>query len=127
MANRLLDVTNLKTQFRTRAGAVKAVNGVSFHVDEGEALGIVGESGSGKSVTVMSILRLLPMPPAEIVDGSVLFGDQDLTDLPESDLRKIRGRDIAMIFQDPMTSLNPVLRIEDQITEPLKLQANRVL
>ena len=121
MANRLIEIDNLKTQFRTRAGAVKAVNGVTFHVDEGESLGIVGESGSGKSVTMLSVLRLLPMPPAEIVEGSVIFADQDLTDLPESDLRKIRGRDISMIFQDPMTSLNPVLRVDDQLMEPLQL------
>jgi oligopeptide transport system ATP-binding protein len=121
LGKRLLEINNLKTQFRTRAGAVKAVNGVTFHVDEGESLGIVGESGSGKSVTMLSVLRLLPMPPAEIVDGSVMFSDQDLTDLPESELRKIRGRDISMIFQDPMTSLNPVLRVDDQLMEPLIL------
>lgn len=118
---RLLEIKDLKTQFRTREGAVKAVNGVSFYVNEGEALGIVGESGSGKSVTALSILRLLPMPPAEITDGSVLFNDKELTDLSESEMRKIRGRDIAMIFQDPISSLNPVMRIDRQLAEPLQL------
>ncbi len=118
---RLLEIKDLKTQFRTREGAVKAVNGVSFNVNEGEALGIVGESGSGKSVTALSILRLLPMPPAEITDGSVLFNDKELTDLPEPEMRKIRGRDISMIFQDPISSLNPVMRIDRQLAEPLQL------
>ncbi len=118
---RLLEIKDLKTQFRTREGAVKAVNGVSFNVNEGEALGIVGESGSGKSVTALSILRLLPMPPAEITDGSVLFNDKELTDMPEAEMRKIRGRDIAMIFQDPISSLNPVIRIDRQLAEPLQL------
>ena len=117
----LLEVNNLTTQFRTREGPVHAVNGVSFTVDEGEAIGIVGESGSGKSVTSLSIMRLLPRPPAEIVDGSILFENQDLADLNESEMRKIRGGKIAMIFQDPISSLNPVMRIEDQITEPLQL------
>ena len=118
---KLLEVSDLKVYFKTRAGYVHAVDGVSFHVDEGESLGIVGESGSGKSVTSLSILRLLPTPPAEIVDGTITFQDRDLLELSESDLRKIRGGDIAMIFQDPMTSLNPVLTIEQQLVEPLRL------
>ncbi len=118
---KLLEVKGLRTEFRTREGPVKAVNGVSFSIDEGEAVGIVGESGSGKSVTAMSILRLLPTPPSQIVDGSVLFQDQDLIDLSESEMRSIRGGKISMIFQDPISSLNPVMRIQDQIVEPLQL------
>ncbi len=118
---KLLEVDGLKVYFKTRAGHVHAVDGVSFHVDEGESLGIVGESGSGKSVTSLSILRLLPTPPAEIIDGTITFEDRDLLELSESELRKIRGGDIAMIFQDPLTSLNPVLTIEKQLVEPLQL------
>jgi oligopeptide transport system ATP-binding protein len=117
----LLDVKNLTTRFKTKEGYVKAVNGVSFQINEGEAVGIVGESGSGKSVTSLSILRLLPVPPAEIADGSVLFEDKDLVDLNESEMRHIRGGKIAMIFQDPISSLNPVLNIETQLMEPLQL------
>ncbi|HLZ24854.1 MAG TPA: ABC transporter ATP-binding protein [Ktedonobacterales bacterium] len=118
---RLLDVKDLRVFFRTREGPVHAVDGVSFHVNEGEALGIVGESGSGKSVTSLAVMRLLPMPPAEIKDGEILFRDKDLLDLSESEMRKVRGGEISMIFQDPMTSLNPVLTVESQITEPLRL------
>ena len=117
----ILEVKGLKTQFKTREGSVHAVNGVSFDLDEGQTIGIVGESGSGKSVTSLSILRLLPTPPAEIVDGEVLFEGQDLTDLDERDLRKIRGGKIAMIFQDPISSLNPVMRIGAQLLEPIHL------
>ncbi|HEX8035357.1 MAG TPA: ABC transporter ATP-binding protein [Ktedonobacterales bacterium] len=118
---RLLEVKDLKIHFRTREGYVHAVDGVNFYLDEGEALGIVGESGSGKSVTSMSILRLLPMPPAELKDGAILFRDKDLADASEEEMRKIRGGDIAMIFQDPMTSLNPVLTVERQLVEPIQL------
>lgn len=118
---KLLEVNDLKTQFRTREGPIQAVNGISFTVNEGEAVGIVGESGSGKSVTALSILRLLPMPPAQIVDGAVLFQDQDLVDLNEAEMRRIRGGKISMIFQDPISSLNPVMRIQDQIVETLQL------
>ncbi|MGZ3680325.1 MAG: ABC transporter ATP-binding protein [Ktedonobacterales bacterium] len=118
---RLLEVKDLKIHFRTREGYVHAVDGVNFYLDEGEALGIVGESGSGKSVTSMSILRLLPMPPAELKDGSILFRDKDLADASEEEMRRIRGGDIAMIFQDPMTSLNPVLTVERQLVEPIQL------
>jgi oligopeptide transport system ATP-binding protein len=118
---RLLEVNDLQVQFRTREGPIHAVEGISFYLDEGEALGIVGESGSGKSVTNLAVMRLLPMPPAVIPKGEVLFQGKDLLDLPESQMRKVRGGDIAMIFQDPMTSLNPVMTIERQLIEPLQL------
>ncbi len=120
MAN-LLEVNNLKTQFFTQDGVVHAVNGISYTVDKGETLAIVGESGCGKSVSVMSLIRLIPQPPGKIVDGEVWFEGQDLLQLKEDDLRRIRGNKIAMIFQDPMTSLNPVLTIGRQITEALEL------
>ncbi len=115
----LLEVENLKTYFFTREGAVQAVDGVSFTVDEGRTLGIVGESGCGKSVTALSIMGLIPKPPAKIVEGSVVFDGQDLTKLSERELEDIRGKRIAMIFQDPMTSLNPTFKIGTQITETL--------
>ncbi len=118
---RLLDVRNLETRFYTQDGVVHAVNGVSFHVDEGETLGIVGESGSGKSVTVLSIMRLIPSPPGKITNGEVIFEGRDLLKIDEEEMREVRGNRIAMIFQDPMTSLNPVLTIEQQITEALEL------
>ena len=118
---RLLEVKDLVVQFRTREGPVHAVDGVSFYLEEGEALGIVGESGSGKSVTSLAIMQLLPTPPADIKDGEIVFHDKDLLDYSEAEMRKVRGAQIAMIFQDPMTSLNPVLNIEQQITEPLRL------
>jgi len=118
---KLLEVRNLKTQFFTQDGVVHAVNGISYDVDSGETVAIVGESGCGKSVGVMSLIRLIPQPPGKIVDGQVLFGDQDLLQLSEDELRDIRGNRIAMIFQDPMTSLNPVLTIGRQITEALEL------
>jgi len=117
----LLDVKGLKTQFFTQDGVVKAVNGVSFYVNEGETLGIVGESGCGKSVSVLSIMRLIPQPPGRIVDGEVLFNEQNLIDLSDNEIRQVRGNKIAMIFQDPMTSLNPVLTIGRQIGEALEL------
>jgi ABC-type dipeptide/oligopeptide/nickel transport system ATPase component len=116
----LLEVDNLKTYFFTREGAVQAVDGVSFSVEEGRTLGIVGESGCGKSVTALSIMGLIPKPPAKIVDGSVTFDGRDLTKLAERELEDIRGMEIAMIFQDPMTSLNPTFRIGTQITETLR-------
>ncbi|MFS8896754.1 ABC transporter ATP-binding protein [Synechococcus sp. R3-13] len=118
---RLLEVWRLETRFYTQDGVVKAVNGSSFHVDEGETLGIVGESGSGKSVTMLSVMRLIPTPPGKIVGGEVLFAGQDLLKLKESEMRRIRGNQIAMIFQDPMTSLNPVLPVGQQIAEALQL------
>ncbi len=116
----LLDVRNLEVRFFTRDGVVHAVNGVSFQLNEGETLGIVGESGSGKSVTVLSILRLIPQPPGRITKGEVFFQGVDLLKLDEADIRRIRGSKIAMVFQDPMTSLNPVLTIGRQITEVLE-------
>jgi peptide/nickel transport system ATP-binding protein len=117
----LLRVENLRTHFNTRDGVVRAVDGVSFEVGPGETLAIVGESGCGKSVTSMSILRLLPTPPARYVEGRVEFDGRDLLALPEPEMRKIRGNAIAMIFQEPMTSLNPVLTIGRQIAEALVL------
>jgi oligopeptide transport system ATP-binding protein len=117
----LLQVKDLKTQFFTQDGVVNAVNGVSFDLYEEETLGIVGESGSGKSVTALSIMGLIPQPPGKITSGEVLFKGQDLVGMPENEMRKIRGKEIAMIFQDPMTSLNPVLTISRQIGEALQL------
>ena len=121
---KLLEVKNLTTQFFTQDGVVHAVNGISYTVEAGETVAIVGESGSGKSVGVMSLIRLIPMPPGKIVDGEVWFGGQDLLTLSEDELRRIRGNHIAMIFQDPMTSLNPVLTIGRQITEAPELHLN---
>lgn len=116
----LLEVKDLCTSFFTYAGEVKAVNGVSFHLDQGEAIGIVGESGCGKSVTVQSIMRLIPDPPGKIIGGSVDFIGVDLLKKSEKQMDSIRGKDISMIFQDPMTSLNPVLTVGLQLTEVLK-------
>ena len=117
----LLEVKNLKTWFYTPDGIVKAVNGVSYTLNEGEALGLVGESGCGKSVSAMSIMRLIPTPPGRIVEGEVIFDGKDLLKLNDEGIRRVRGNDIAMIFQDPMTSLNPVLTIGRQIGEALEL------
>lgn len=116
----VLDVKDLKTVFKTRAGEVHAVNSVSFDVKPGELLGVVGESGSGKSVTMMSLIGLLPQPPAEIRAGEVLFDGQDLLKIDANALRQIRGARIGFIFQDPMTSLNPVFNVGFQIMEPLR-------
>jgi oligopeptide/dipeptide ABC transporter ATP-binding protein len=115
----LLEVDDLRTHFFTREGAVRAVDGISFSLDKGETVGIVGESGCGKSVTALSIMGLIPKPPARIVSGSIMFDGRDLTKLSERELEDVRGREIAMIFQDPMTSLNPTLKIGTQITEVL--------
>ena len=120
MAEKLLDVRNLRTYFFTRAGVVKAIEDVSFYLAPGETLGLVGESGSGKSVTSLSVMRLLEDPPGKIVGGEILFKGDDVLDMNEDQLRKIRGGNIAMIFQDPMTSLNPVLTIGQQLTETIK-------
>ncbi len=117
----LMEVKNLVTRFYTQEGTVYAVNNVSYKLDEGETLGVVGESGSGKSVHALSIMRLIPSPPGKIEDGEVFFQGRDLLKLPGDEMRLVRGADIAMIFQDPMTSLNPVLTIGTQITEALKL------
>jgi oligopeptide transport system ATP-binding protein len=121
MSEPILQVRDLRTEFRTDDGVVRAVDGVSFDVEAGRTLGIVGESGSGKSVTNLSMLRLIPNPPGRITGGTVRFDGVDLLSLPESDLRRIRGKRIAMIFQDPMTSLNPYLRIGTQLGEVLEL------
>jgi len=119
--SRLLEVKQLMTQFKTREGVVHAVDGVSYGVDQGKTLGIVGESGCGKSVSALSIMRLIPEPPGEIVAGEILFEGRDLAALSEREMRSVRGNDISMIFQDPMTSLNPVLRIGTQLTEGMRL------
>jgi oligopeptide/dipeptide ABC transporter ATP-binding protein len=116
----LLEVQDLVTQFHTRDCTIHAVNGVSFQVREGEVLGIVGESGCGKSVTVKSILRLIPIPPGNIISGSAYFSGEDLISLEKEQLRQIRGNRIGFIFQDPMSSLNPVLTIGEQIMEPME-------
>src|SRR4030095_1677676 len=116
----LLEIQNLQTQFPTRGGLVKAVDDVSFYIDEGELLGLVGESGSGKSITALSILRLIS-PPGRIAAGSIKFKGEELTTATVDRLREIRGNDIAMIFQDPMTSLNPVYTVGEQIAEALRL------
>ena len=117
----LLEVRNLETQFKTQDGVVRAVNNVSFYVNRSETLGIVGESGSGKSVTSLSVMRLIPNPPGRISGGEVMFDGQDILKISEEKMRALRGNRIAMIFQDPMTSLNPVLNIGQQITESLIL------
>jgi oligopeptide/dipeptide ABC transporter ATP-binding protein len=113
----LLDVRNLRTEFRTGAGLVRAVDGISYSVDPRETVAVVGESGSGKSVGALSILRLIPSPPGRIVSGEVIFAGRDLMQLSDADMREVRGGEIGMVFQEPMTSLNPVLTIGRQITE----------
>src|SRR5438132_4667246 len=116
----LLEVRNLTTHFPIRAGIVRAVDGVSFYLDRGELLGLVGESGCGKSMTALSIMRLIS-PPGKIVGGQIIFDGKDLLKLSNSEMRAVRGDDIAMIFQDPMTSLNPVFTVGEQIAEALRL------
>jgi peptide/nickel transport system ATP-binding protein len=118
--NHLLEVRGLRTYFPTRAGLVKSVDDVNFHIGEGELLGLVGESGCGKSITALSIMRLIA-PPGKIVDGSIKFKSEELTTASAERIREIRGNDIAMIFQDPMTSLNPVFTVGEQIAEALRL------
>jgi len=127
---RLVDVKDLKVHFFTDDGVVKAVDGVSFHIDKGETLAVVGESGSGKSVTSLAMMRLIPNPPGKIVAGQMLFRGKDgkVRDLAKEDeatMRKIRGNDIAMIFQEPMTSLNPVYTVGDQIAEAIVLHQGK--
>ncbi len=117
--DKLFEIKNLKTFFHTEAGTVKAVNDVSFDIFKGEVLGIVGESGSGKSVTSLSINRLIPNPPGEIVSGEIIYDNKNLLELSYEEMRKYRGRHISMIFQEPMTSLNPVLRVGVQMNEVL--------
>ena len=117
----VLRVDDLRTYFTTRWGTVKAVDGISFDLRRGETLGIVGESGSGKSVTMLSLMRLIPMPPGHIVSGSIELDGEDLLQLSESEMNKVRGSKIALIIQDPMTSLNPVFTIGNQVSEAIKI------
>ena len=121
MAEPLLQVKNLRTQFFTEEGIVNAVNGVSYDVMPGEILGLVGESGCGKTVSALSVLRLIPSPPGKIIEGEILFEGEDILKMDEDEVRHVRGNKIGMIFQEPMTSLNPVLTIGRQLTETLEL------
>ena len=123
MSETLLRIENLTTRFHTDDGTVHAVNGISYSLKEGETIGVVGESGCGKSVHALSLMRLIPSPPGEIVDGEVFFHERDLLKVSLDEIRKVRGGEIAMIFQDPMTSLNPVMTIGKQIMEVLRLHA----
>ena len=120
----LLDIRNLQVRFHTPEGTVYAVNDISYKVHEGEVVAVVGESGCGKSVSMMAVLGLIPRPPGEIAGGEALFMGRDLLRLPEDDMQSVRGGDIAMVFQDPMTSLNPVLSVRRQMTESLRRHAN---
>jgi oligopeptide transport system ATP-binding protein len=120
----MLEVNNLKTYFKTQDGVVKAVDGVSFSLEPGDTLGIVGESGSGKSVTALSIMQLNPMPPVSYPEGEILFEGQNLLEVSDKRMQAIRGNDIAMIFQDPMTSLNPVFTVGNQIREAIRIHQN---
>ena len=122
--NVVLDVQDLRTYFRTRWGTVKAVDGISFTLNRGETLGIVGESGCGKSVTMLSLMRLIPIPPGRIVSGTITLGGEDLLQLTENEMTEVRGKKIALIVQDPMTSLNPVFSIGNQVVEAIKLHQN---
>ena len=124
MTEALLKVENLQTQFRTEGGLVKAVDDVSFEVHPGETFALVGESGCGKSVTALSIMGLIPSPPGEITGGKIEFDGQDLLQLPSAEMRAIRGSKIGMIFQEPMSSLNPVLTIQSQLAEPLLIHTD---
>jgi len=125
VGERLLEVKDLSTHFFTHVGVVKAVNGVSFTLDREETIGIVGESGSGKTVAALSVMRLVPDPPGKIVAGDVRLAGRDLLALTEDEMRAVRGNDIAMIFQDPMTSLNPVFKVGDQIAEAIMLHQDK--
>ncbi|WP_128896014.1 ABC transporter ATP-binding protein [Longirhabdus pacifica] len=116
---KLLEVNDLEVSFKVHGGEVKAVRGVKFHVNKGETIGIVGESGCGKSVTAQTIMRLIPQPPARIKNGSIMFNGEDLLKKTEREMQKVRGKEIGMIFQDPMTSLNPTMTVGAQIMEPL--------
>jgi len=121
---KLLEIENLHTQFFTSAGVVRAVDGISYDVNEGETIAVVGESGCGKSVSALSVLRLIPDPPGRITGGSIRFQGRDLLKLSDEEIRDVRGKDIAMVFQEPMTSLNPVLTIGRQLTETLQQHLN---
>jgi ABC-type dipeptide/oligopeptide/nickel transport system ATPase component len=118
---RLLDIKGLKTYFFTEEGVVRAVDGIDLHIDKGETLGVVGESGCGKTVTALSVMKLIPMPPGKIVEGQMLYEGRDLVTLPPAQMRKVRGKEISMVFQEPMTSLNPVFTIGEQIAEAIRL------
>ncbi len=120
----ILELKNLRTYFQTSYGTVKAVDGVSYHVKRGETLGVVGESGSGKSVTALSIMRLIPSPPGYIVGGEVILDGQNVLDLSDNEMAKIRGSKVGMILQDPMTALNPVFNIENQVGEAIRIHQN---
>ena len=124
MANRVLDIQDLHVSFDTYAGEVKAVRGVTLHVDEGEVLAIVGESGCGKSVTAQTIMKLNPMPPARIVSGAIDLAGHDIVKASEREMQKIRGKEVSMIFQDPMTCMNPTTQVGKQIVEAIKLHRN---
>jgi peptide/nickel transport system ATP-binding protein len=121
MADRLLEIKGLKTHFFTDEGVVRAVDGIDLYVNKGETLGIVGESGCGKTVTALSVMKLIPMPPGRIVEGQMLYEGRDLVTLPPGQMRKVRGKEISMVFQEPMTSLNPVFTIGEQIAEAIRL------
>ncbi|MBI3635847.1 MAG: ABC transporter ATP-binding protein, partial [Candidatus Rokubacteria bacterium] len=121
MAERLLEIKGLKTHFFTDEGVVRAVDGVDLYINKGETLGVVGESGCGKSVTALSIMRLIAQPPGRIVQGTIHYNGKNLLDLKPAEMRKIRGKEIAMIFQEPMTSLNPVFTVGEQIAEAVRL------
>lgn len=121
MSERILDIQDLRVSFDTYAGEVQAVRGVSFHVDQGEVLAIVGESGCGKSVTAQTIMKLNPMPPARIVSGSIRLGEHDIVAAGEKEMQAIRGKEVSMIFQDPMTCMNPTTQVGKQIVEAIKL------
>jgi peptide/nickel transport system ATP-binding protein len=121
MAERLLEIKGLKTHFFTEEGVIRAVDGINLYIDKGETLGVVGESGCGKTVTALSIMKLIAIPPGKIVQGQVLYEGRDLVSLPPAQMRKIRGKEISMVFQEPMTSLNPVFTIGEQIAEAVRL------
>jgi peptide/nickel transport system ATP-binding protein len=121
MGERLLEIKGLKTHFFTEEGVVRAVDGIDLHIDRGETLGVVGESGCGKTVTALSVMKLIPMPPGKIVEGQMLYEGRDLVALPPAQMRKVRGKEISMVFQEPMTSLNPVFTIGEQIAEAIRL------
>lgn len=125
MAQKTIEIKDLKTHFFTRRGVVKAVDGVNFSIGEGETLGLVGESGSGKSITCLSILKLVPKPAGRIVGGEVLLNGEDLIPKTEKEMRRIRGSRISMILQEPMTSLNPVFTIANQVAEPIRLHQRK--
>lgn len=117
----VLQVKNLKTHFTTSKGVAKAVDGVDFTLHKGETLGIVGESGCGKSITSLSLLRLIPSPPGKIVEGEILLNNKDIVKMKDEELRKVRGNQLSMIFQEPMTSLNPIIPVGEQIAETIRL------